>query len=185
VQAFRQAVISQQTALDAKVKGFEAGINTNLEILDAQRDLYVAKRDFAQARYDYLLNTLRLKDAAGMLSPADLGHINSLLEGVSIQQPALADGGDAAVPLALDASGRPDDGDRQQRGRNPQTSEVLLGPEQASPGKISGALAGDGRSLQLADARSDQGNSAVPPRRSPENAELLGPPDSEEMAKDQ
>ncbi len=50
-----------------------------IEVLDAQSNLFRAKRDYARARYDYLLNTLRLKQAAGMLSPKDLELINGFL----------------------------------------------------------------------------------------------------------
>jgi len=48
-------------------------------VLDASRDLYRAKRDLASARYDYLLNLLRLKQAAGTLSENDLAQINAWL----------------------------------------------------------------------------------------------------------
>ncbi len=79
--AFEQSVLSQETALNAKIKGFEAGVGTNLAVLDAQRDLYLAKRDHLQARYDYLLSSLRLKQSAGILSPADLAQVNQMLAG--------------------------------------------------------------------------------------------------------
>ena len=49
-------------------------------MLDAQRDLYLAKRDYAQARYDYLLSTLKLKQAAGTLSEPDLVEISAALQ---------------------------------------------------------------------------------------------------------
>lgn len=80
VKALAQAVIASQSALDAKQGGFEAGITTNVEVLDAQRDLYRTKRDYTQARFKYILNTLRLKDAAGSLSKKDLEQINGWLE---------------------------------------------------------------------------------------------------------
>lgn len=72
VTALTQAVVAGESALGAKTQGFAAGINTNLDVLDATRDLYRAKRDLASARYDYLLNLLRLKQAAGTLNENDV-----------------------------------------------------------------------------------------------------------------
>lgn len=80
VTALTQAVVASESALAAKTEGFAAGIGTNLDVLDASRDLYRAKRDLAAARYDYLLNGLRLKQAAGTLSETDLAQINGWLQ---------------------------------------------------------------------------------------------------------
>jgi outer membrane protein len=77
--ALSQAVMAGESALEAKTQGFAAGINTNLDVLDATRDLYRAKRDLSSARYDYLLNLLRLKQAAGTLSESDVSQINGWL----------------------------------------------------------------------------------------------------------
>jgi outer membrane protein len=71
--------VAQRSALDAKQRGYGSGINTALDVLDAERDLYLIMRDHAQARYDYLLNTLRLKQAAGTLRVGDLARINEIL----------------------------------------------------------------------------------------------------------
>lgn len=79
VEALKKSVVFQKSALEVKEEGFKAGINTVLAVLDAQRDLYFAQRDYSQARYDYLLNVLRLKKAAGSLSPDDLKSLNKLL----------------------------------------------------------------------------------------------------------
>ena len=75
VQALEQSVISQKLALEAKQEGFRSGLYTGLAVLDAERDLYQAKQDYAQARYDYLLNGLRLKQAAGTLKYDDLAQV--------------------------------------------------------------------------------------------------------------
>ncbi len=80
VTALTQAVVASESALAAKTEGFAAGIGANLDVLDASRDLYRAKRDLAAARYDYLLNGLRLKQAAGTLSETDLAQINGWLQ---------------------------------------------------------------------------------------------------------
>ncbi len=80
VTALSQAVVAGESALEAKTQGFAAGINTNLDVLDATRDLYRAKRDLSSARYDYLLNLLHLKQAAGTLGENDLVQINGWLQ---------------------------------------------------------------------------------------------------------
>ncbi|MGH8764101.1 MAG: TolC family outer membrane protein [Burkholderiales bacterium] len=80
VRALKQSVISQESALEAKDQGFKAGLNTLLPVLDAQRDLYLAKRDYSQSRYDYLYNRLKLKQAAGTLSESDLVEIGTALQ---------------------------------------------------------------------------------------------------------
>ena len=80
VRALRQSVVSQESALEAKEQGYKSGLFTLLPVLDAQRDLSLAKRDYAQSRYDYLLNRLKLKQAAGSLSEADLGDLSAALQ---------------------------------------------------------------------------------------------------------
>jgi len=80
VEAFQQAVISTKTAFDATEAGFEVGTRTAVDVVLSQRSLLEARRDYARARYEYLLDTLRLKQAAGTLSPDDLQAINLLLE---------------------------------------------------------------------------------------------------------
>jgi len=80
VRAFRQSVISQESALEAKEFGYKSGLFALLPVLDAQRDLYLAKRDYAQSRYDYLLYRLKLKQAAGTLAETDLVSIGAALQ---------------------------------------------------------------------------------------------------------
>lgn len=75
VRALEQSVVSQQLALEAKQEGFRSGLYTGLAVLDAERDLYQARQDYAQARYDYLLNSLKLKQAAGTLKYDDLTQV--------------------------------------------------------------------------------------------------------------
>jgi len=80
VKAFKQALTSTETALDAIQAGFEVGTRTSVDVLNAQRDLLRAQRNYARARYDYLLNTLRLKQAAGLIAVEDIENINKLLK---------------------------------------------------------------------------------------------------------
>ncbi|RMG31370.1 MAG: type I secretion protein TolC [Gammaproteobacteria bacterium] len=76
VRAMEQALRSTETALEAAQAGFEVGTRTIVDVLDAQREKYRARRDLARARYDYLLSTLRLKQAVGSLAPEDLERIS-------------------------------------------------------------------------------------------------------------
>lgn len=80
VQARKQALASAQTALEATQAGFEVGTRTAVDVTNAQRVRFGARRDYARARYDYLLSTLRLKQAAGILTEGDLGQVNALLQ---------------------------------------------------------------------------------------------------------
>jgi outer membrane protein len=79
VRALAQGVVSAESARELKVQGYRAGLHTILQMLDAERDLYAAKRDAARARYDLVLNRLRLLQASGALSESDLIAVNALL----------------------------------------------------------------------------------------------------------
>lgn len=79
VEALKTAVSSAETALQATQAGFEVGVRTLVEVLDEQRNLYLAKRDYSRTRYDYLLNSIKLKQAASSLVQEDLEQINRLL----------------------------------------------------------------------------------------------------------
>ena len=72
VQALEQAVRSSLAAAEAIEAGFQVGTRTSVDVLDAQRDLFRARRDLSEARYRYVLDVLRLKRAAGTLSAEDL-----------------------------------------------------------------------------------------------------------------
>ncbi|MCK4501769.1 MAG: TolC family outer membrane protein [Desulfuromonadales bacterium] len=76
IDALYQSVVSNQLALDAKQEGFLSGLYTSLTVLDAERDLSLVSIDYAQARYDYILNTLKLKLAVGTLNGDDLLEID-------------------------------------------------------------------------------------------------------------
>jgi len=80
VKALNQAVISSAKANEATQAGFEVGTRTIVDVLLSQRELFRAKRDYARSRYDYILNTLRLKQAAGTLNIADIEAINKWLK---------------------------------------------------------------------------------------------------------
>lgn len=80
VEAFGQAVISAESALQATQAGFEVGTRTIVDVLIAEQRYYQAQRDNSIARHAYIVNHLRLKAAAGLLSSEDLAVVNQLLE---------------------------------------------------------------------------------------------------------
>ena len=80
VKALKQAVISSQSRLKASEAGFDVGTRTTVDVLDARRELYNSQRQYARARYDYILQKLQLKEAAGMLGQQDLVQINGWLQ---------------------------------------------------------------------------------------------------------
>ena len=77
VQALELAVKSSEQALESTKMGFKAGMRSNVDILNAEEQLYTSRRDLAEAKYVYLLSRLRLKAAAGQLSEADMGEVDS------------------------------------------------------------------------------------------------------------
>ena len=79
VNALQAAEASSQSALDANKLGYQVGVRINIDVLNSQSQLFQTKRDLAKARYDVLLGQLKLKQAAGVLTDADLALINALL----------------------------------------------------------------------------------------------------------
>lgn len=79
VMALEQALKSSEKLLEASKLGQEVGVRTNLDVLNAQQQLYSTRRDLAQARYNYLLSRLKLKAAAGSLAEEELALVNKAL----------------------------------------------------------------------------------------------------------
>lgn len=79
VKALEAAESSSRLALDATQLGYKVGVRVNLDVLNAQTLVYQTQRDLARARYDVLLTSLRLRQAAGTLSPEDLARLNQLV----------------------------------------------------------------------------------------------------------
>ncbi len=79
LRAQKQAVISASSALEATKVGYEVGTRNIVDLLQAEKNLYSAERNLSNAKYDYLITTLRLHLAAGTLSPENLIEINNLL----------------------------------------------------------------------------------------------------------
>jgi outer membrane protein len=80
VAAYEAAEASSQSSLDSNKLGYSVGVNINIDVLNAQSQLYQTKRDLAKARYDVLVGKLKLLQAVGTLTPQDLLPINNLLE---------------------------------------------------------------------------------------------------------
>jgi len=79
VRALRRAVQSNEKALQASEAGFEVGTRTTVDVLNARQELFRARTDYARTRYNYIVNVLRLKQAAGSLSDRDISEVNSWL----------------------------------------------------------------------------------------------------------
>lgn len=80
VRALEQALISTQAAFESAEAGFEVGTRTQVDVLLALREVFRAERDYAEARYGFLADSLRLQRATGRLSVSDLESIDQLLE---------------------------------------------------------------------------------------------------------
>jgi len=79
IQAYEAAEVSSQSSLESNKLGYQVGVRINIDVLNAQQQLYSTRRDLAKARYDTLLHGLKLKAAAGTLREDDLAQVNGLL----------------------------------------------------------------------------------------------------------
>ncbi len=79
VKALEAAESSSQLALEATQLGYRVGVRVNLDVLNAQTQLFQTRRDLAKARYDVIVGGLRLRQAAGVLQPEDVGAVNALV----------------------------------------------------------------------------------------------------------
>ena len=79
VKALQAALKSSESLLESSKLGQEVGVRTNLDVLNAQQQLYSTRRDLYQAEYNYLMSQLQLKAAAGMIAEEDLTAVNRAL----------------------------------------------------------------------------------------------------------
>ncbi len=79
VRALEQALRSSEVSLQSNRVGYEVGVRINIDVLNAQQQVFQTQRDLARARYDTILNGLRLKSAAGSLTEQDVEAVNRLL----------------------------------------------------------------------------------------------------------
>ena len=80
VQARAEAIKSAEAALEATQTGYEVGTRNIVEVLLAQRRLFASQFDYASSRYDYVINLLRLKEAAGALDERDVAELNTFMD---------------------------------------------------------------------------------------------------------
>ncbi|MCL6272176.1 TolC family outer membrane protein [Sansalvadorimonas sp. 2012CJ34-2] len=80
VEARCQGIVSASSALKAIESGYEVGTRNIVDVLNAQRGLFAAQRDYLNARYDFIINTLKLKQNTGTLSPQDLKDLNAWMK---------------------------------------------------------------------------------------------------------
>jgi outer membrane protein len=80
VAARKQSIVSSRSALDATQAGYEVGTRNVVDVLNSQNTLFSAERDYANTRYDYILDIMRLKEQAGLLSPEDINNLDAYLE---------------------------------------------------------------------------------------------------------
>ncbi|NNN46847.1 outer membrane channel protein TolC [Vibrio sp. 2-2(8)] len=80
LRAYEQSVISAKSALEATEAGFDVGTRTIVDVLDSTRRLYDANKNLSNARYDYVLSVLQLRQAVGTLSEQDILDINAGLK---------------------------------------------------------------------------------------------------------
>ena len=116
VRALAAAVRSSELALESNRVGYRVGARINVDVLNAQQQVFEAFRDHARARYDVLLNGLKLKSAAGALSEEDLREVNALLApranrtfssaGVPVEGLPAPEGAEAALPAVPIGGGR-------------------------------------------------------------------------------
>lgn len=79
VRALEAALVSSKSALDSNKLGYEVGVRINIDVLNAEQQVYSTQRDLAKARFDTLVNQLRLKGVVGSLTDEDLQRVNGLL----------------------------------------------------------------------------------------------------------
>lgn len=80
VRALEAAELSSQSALDSNRLGYQVGVRINIDVLNAQQQLFTTRQNLSKARYDTIINGLRLKSAAGTLKEEDLVQVNALLK---------------------------------------------------------------------------------------------------------
>jgi outer membrane protein len=97
-------VVSNTTALEASETGLQVGARTEVDVLTAAQLLYAAERDYYRSRYNYLIQVLRLKSAAGRVSVQDLAEIDRLLVTTPVVPPPAPE-----VPTSTDSPAAPPD----------------------------------------------------------------------------
>ncbi|MDQ5770101.1 TolC family outer membrane protein [Thiothrix subterranea] len=141
VKANQRALASAETAAEATQAGFEVGTRTAVDVLTSLRNVFSARRDYSQTRYTYLLNTLKLRQAAGILTDADIANMNTFMTSTPKQlaaalQPSapaadIEDNGSfesySAAPTAADTA--------KAEAETPPVAQAAMPVEQIAPAK--------------------------------------------------
>ncbi|RPH64772.1 MAG: channel protein TolC [Burkholderiales bacterium] len=98
VRALEAAERSSRLALESNLLGYQVGVRINIDVLNAQQQLFTTQRDLARARYDALLNVLRLQATTGALDEGDVAQVNALL---GPPQPKSSDAGTTPAPAPV------------------------------------------------------------------------------------
>ncbi len=101
VKALRKSVEAYELAVEVKQQSFASGVTSSVTVLDAVRDLFIARTEYSAARYDYLYNNLRLKRAVGTLTEFDLQQINNALQGKEVPTDLRVLDEDLAISVSL------------------------------------------------------------------------------------
>lgn len=124
VQAGQKALVSTETAAEATQAGFEVGTRTAVDVLNSLRNVFSSRRDLANARYNYLLNTLNLKQAAGTLTDKDIAAMSNYMT-VSAKPAAQVDTTASAADIAAaDDTTKLDGNDSYQYYASPDAAQA-------------------------------------------------------------
>lgn len=104
-KANQRALTSAETAAEATQAGFEVGTRTAVDVLTSLRNVFSARRDYASSRYSYLLNTLKLRQAAGTLSDQDIVDMNKFMTTTPKQLAAAMQASKADAPVDAEQAG--------------------------------------------------------------------------------
>jgi outer membrane protein len=138
VRALTAAEKSSLLALESNQLGYQVGVRINIDVLNAAQQLFSTQRDLARARYDVLLNGLRLKNSAGDLTEADVERINGLLEPYREPEPLRpvappAPAGAATPAPATPGAARPATPGGGAAGTTPSVRPALPAPGGSAP----------------------------------------------------
>jgi outer membrane protein len=110
VEARQQAIVSNRSALEATRAGYEVGTRNIVDVLNAEQNLYNAIANYAEARYDYVVNLLSLRQQAGRLDVEAIEEVNAWLTGDEVNFILPENGGDDRYESALDIGAPPQPG---------------------------------------------------------------------------
>ncbi len=137
IKALNQTRVSTRSALEANQAGYEVGTRTIVDVLDAERNVYRAERDYAAARYSYIVSFLTLRQAAGQLAETDVTEINGWLE-----RPRATRGESPASPAKTTA--KPDASPKKTQGKSvaaqPASREAAPTPASGKPAAAAPAV---------------------------------------------